>query len=66
MSLKINTSFKENDEEMRLYLTVTSSSDKSSFIKEALKFYIKYRHFLPMLEQKYAEMEQNNKPNPNG
>ncbi|WP_196760164.1 hypothetical protein [Clostridium sporogenes] len=52
MALKINTSFKENDEEMKLYLQVISNSDKSAFIKEALKFYIKYRHMLPTLEQK--------------
>lgn len=51
MSKKINTSFKENDEDMKLYLTVMGANDRSAFIKDALKFYLKYRHLELYLEQ---------------
>lgn len=45
MSRKINTSFKGNDEEMKLYSEVIAHSSQSGFIKDALKFYLKYRRY---------------------
>ena len=59
MAIKINTSFKETDEDMKIYLEIQSHSDKSSFIKDAVKFYIKYRHMETMIAQEYAKSNKN-------
>lgn len=47
---RINTSFKNTDEDMKLLAEVNSYSDKSAFIKDALRFYIKYRHLETILQ----------------
>lgn len=40
---KVNVSFKENVEELILYNEVQKHTDKSAFMKEALKFYLDCR-----------------------
>ncbi|MCY6355358.1 hypothetical protein [Clostridium sp. ZS2-4] len=51
MALKINTSFKETEEEIKLYTETISHSDKSGYIKDALKFYAKYKHLGAIFEE---------------
>lgn len=51
MSKKIPLSFKETEDDMKLYLKVVESNNKSAFIKTALQFYLKYRYLEPYLQQ---------------
>lgn len=51
LSKKIPVSFKENDEDMKLFLEIKNQSDQSAYVKEALKFYLKYRYLAPYLDQ---------------
>jgi len=39
---KVNVSFKENIEEIKIYTEVLRHTDKSAFIKEALQHYISF------------------------
>lgn len=42
MAKVIPVSFKENDEDMKLYVQLMKKSDKSCFIKDAVRFYMEY------------------------
>lgn len=59
MSRKMHISFKENDNDLKLYLLAQSYKDKSAYVKTALEFYEKYKHLIPYLDklQKKAESE---------
>jgi hypothetical protein len=41
---KVNVSFKENIEELKLYDEVIKQRDKSAFVKDAIESYIKKRN----------------------
>lgn len=56
---KISLSFKENDRDMKLYADVMSQSSKSEFIKNAISFYLQYKHLGPILDQISVKIEQN-------
>ena len=41
---KINVSFKERYDELKMYDEVLKHSDKSAFMKEALEYYLKQKN----------------------
>jgi len=51
MAVCINVSFKNNDEEMRLYAEAVSHSSRVNWIKDCISFYMKYGHLEKKIKQ---------------
>jgi hypothetical protein len=45
MAQCINVTFKNNEEEVKLYLEAVSHSSRVNWIKDCMKFYMEYDHF---------------------
>lgn len=56
-------SFKNTTDEIRLYSNVVSKEDRSNFIKNALRFYLKYKKYEnKLIELSIQEELYKNKP----
>ena len=52
---KLNLSFKNNDKDMKLYMSLPSKGEISEYIKDALRFYQRYRHLEYEIEGLYLK-----------
>jgi len=50
MATCINTTFKNNDEEMQIYLECINHTSRVGFIKDCIKFFMKYGHLEKQLK----------------
>ncbi|MBX4266516.1 hypothetical protein [Clostridium estertheticum] len=51
MAQCINVSFKNNDEEMKMYMEAVSHSGRVNWIKDCIKFYMNYGHMEKQLKE---------------
>lgn len=54
---KIPVSFKNNDKDMKLFMAVKNEDDKSEFVKDAIAFYMRYRHLEYIIEGIYQKQK---------
>ena len=54
MATGINVTFKNNDEEMKMYIECINHTSRVGFIKDCIKFYMTYGH----LERQLKELIQ--------
>lgn len=52
MALGINVTFKNNDEEIKMYMEAISHTGRVNWIKDCIKFFMNYGH----LEKELKEM----------
>lgn len=57
MAESINVTFKNNEEEIKLYTEAISHSSRVNWVKDCIKFYMKYGHLEKQLK-KMLEQEQ--------
>ena len=58
MAQCINLTFKNNEEEILLYVEAVSHSSRGNWIKDCMKFYLKYGHLEKKLKQLIEKEEQ--------
>jgi len=51
MATCINLTFKNNDDEIQMYMECISHSSRGNYIKDAIKFYMNYGHLEKELKQ---------------
>jgi len=51
MATAINVTFKNNEQEMKLYLEAISHSGRVCWIKDCIEFYMKYNHLEKEIEK---------------
>jgi len=55
MAQAINVTFKNNDEEIKMYMEAVSHTGRVNWIKDCIKFYMKYGHMEKKLKQLFEE-----------
>lgn len=56
MAQAINVTFKNNDEEIKMYMEAISHTGRVNWIKDCIKFYMNYGH----LEKELKQLALNN------
>jgi hypothetical protein len=62
MTMAINVTFKNNENEIKLYLEAMSHSSRVNWIKDCIKFYMQYGHLEKELKQTLIQTKSNSTP----
>lgn len=52
---KVNLSFKNNDKDIKMYASLPEKGEKSEYIKDAIRFYQRYKHLEYEIEGLYLK-----------